>query len=118
MDNMLQDTDGARAAMDNSLVARKTSEEHDQILKKKCEKKKSKKIELRWPHSYFKWPIARSIKNKMPLPQNMEDIRRIRGLVQYLPKFIPNMTNVIKSKAEFYSYQTWDQFHFVNSTSN
>ena len=134
MDNMLEDIDGARAVMDDILVAGRTPQEHDQILRKvmrramewnlrlnfdKCEIKKSKV-------SYVGHQVTENglqadpskIKavRDMPVPQSKEDIRRFLGLVQYLSKFIPSMSaidsplrDVVKSKSEFYWYKVQQQ---------
>ena len=127
MDEMLEGITGARAIMDDILIAGKTRQQHDAILEKVIRKATEwnlklnfKKCQLR--QSSVKYvghiisdkgvhPDDEKIKavKEMPDPQSKEDVRRFLGFIQYLAKFIPNLSEIdaplreiLKKKTEFF----------------
>ena len=112
MDEMLEDIDGARAIMDDILIAGKTPQEHNRIMRKVVERATEWNLKLNFDKGQVKQPRVtyvghlvtgqglqpdpekvRAVRS-MPVPGSKEDVRRILGFVQYLSKFIPNMSRV------------------------
>ena len=112
MDEMLEGIEGARAVMDDILVAGKDEEEHDCILEKvirratdynlgfnfkKCQIKKRRVKYVGYVVSEKGLePCPDKVKaiRDMPDPQSKEELRRFLGMVQYLSKFIPDLSTV------------------------
>jgi len=133
MDTMLEGIDGARAVMDDILIAGRTMHEHDAILKQvlqratewnlklnydKCQIRK-KKLDyvghVVTEHGLQPDPNKVRAVSDMPVPKSKEEIRRFLGLVQYLSKFIPELSavdsplrDVIKNQ-DFYWYKAQQQ---------
>ena len=112
MDMMLEGIEGARAVMDDILVAAATKSEHDKILKKVIERA----TEWNLKFNYQKCQIRKSqvkyvghivtagglqvdpdkvkaVKD-MPTPKSKEDVKRFLGFVQYIAKFIPKLSEL------------------------
>lgn len=112
--------------MDDTLIGGRDVEHHDQIFRKVIEraiqynlKLNYDKCEIRQPQvSYVGHLITKNgikphpskvrARVDMPKPKDIEGVRRFLGLVQYLAKFIPNMSKVnaslrvlVKSETEF-----------------
>ena len=129
MDQMLEGIEGAFAIMDDILIAGRDLDHNDRILRAVIERA----IEYNLRLNYDKCKIrktsvpyvghiisAEGIRPDpekiravcdMPPPNSKEAIRRFLGLVQYLSKFIPNMSQIdaplrvlLKSDVEF----QWD----------
>ena len=127
MDTMLEGIPGCRAVMDDILIGGKDQEEHDQILKMVIQRATEwnlrlnfKKCQIRKPKVPYCGHIVsaegleadpekiRAV-TEMPEPKSKEDIRRFLGIVQYLSKFLPDMStvdaplrDVIKHDVDFY----------------
>ena len=113
MDEMLEGIEGARAVLDDILVAGKDEEEHDRILEnvirratdynlgfnfKKCQIKKRRV-------KYVGHVVSEKGLEQCPdksegdprharPTQSEEELRRFLGMVQYLCKFIPDLSTV------------------------
>ena len=112
MDTMLEDIPGARSIMDDILIGGVDDDDHDRILDKvaaravewnlalnpeKCQVKKRKV--LYHGHTLGENGLEPSEEKvralrEMPVPECKEEVRSFLGLVQYLAKFIPNMSSV------------------------
>ena len=127
MDEMLEDIDGARAIMEDILIAEKTPQEHDRIMRKVVERATEWNLKLNFDKCQEKPPRVtyvghlvtdqglqpdpekvRAVRS-MPVPGGKEDVGRFLGFVQYLSKFIPNMStvdaplrDVMKRDVDFY----------------
>ncbi|XP_060085903.1 uncharacterized protein K02A2.6-like [Ylistrum balloti] len=128
MDEMLEGIEGAIAVMDDILVAGTDIQHHDRILREVVERASSYNLKLNFDKcrvrktrvSYVGHILTdkgveadpekvRAITD-MPAPCDKEGVRRFLGLVQYLAKFLPNLSQVdaplrilLKSNIEF----TW-----------
>ena len=112
MDDTLECIDGARAIMDDILIAGNTPQEHDSIMKKVIESATWLNVKLNFNKCQVKQPkvndVGHSVTDpgletdpekiravrKMSVSQSKEDVRRFLGFVQYLSKFIPNMNTM------------------------
>ena len=112
MDTMLEDIEGARAIMDDIIVAAKTSREHDRIMKTVITKATNWNLKLNFERCQIKQSQVKYVGHlvtkqglkpdpdkvravlEMPTPESKEDTRRFLGLVQYLSKFRPSMSSV------------------------
>ena len=126
MDNMISGIDGAFAIIDDILIAGKDVAEHDRILKEVVSRATSYNLKLNFKKCLIRQPSVpymghlvtehglRADPSKvsaivnMPAPTDKEGVRRLLGLVQYLAKFIPNMSEIdapirmlLKSDIEF-----------------
>ena len=127
MDEMLEDIDGARSIIDDTLIAGKTPQEHDNIMRKVVERATEWNLKLNFDKCQVKKPIityvghlvtdqglqpdpekVRAVRS-MPVPGSKEDVRRFLVFVQYLSKLIPNMStvdaslrDVMKRDVDFY----------------
>ena len=126
MDNMIAGIKGASAIIDDILIAGETLEEHDAILRKVVERATSYNLKLNFDKCKIRKssvpymghivsdqglkPDPDKIKAiiNMPTPQDKEGVRRFLGLIQYLSKFIPNLSDLdaslrilLKSNVEF-----------------
>ena len=129
MDQMLAGIDGAYAIIDDILIAGRDMAHHDQILRHVVERATSYNLKLNFSkclirQSKVKYmghilsaegllpdPVKVSAVLQMPAPSDKEGVRRFLGLVQYLAKFIPNLSKIdaplrvlLKSDVQF----TWD----------
>lgn len=112
MDQMLEGIAGATAIIDDILIAGCDIEEHDNILKQVVERATSHNLRLNFDKCFVRKSevayMGHVITDKglrpdpakvraiidMPAPQNKEGVRRFLGLVQYLAKFLPNLSQV------------------------
>ena len=112
MDDMLQGINGAFAVIDDILVAGRDMKEHDKILKQVLKRASEynlklnlDKLEVRQSSVKYCGHIisAQGLKPdpekieavmEMPRPENKESLRRFLGFVNYLGKFIPNLSKV------------------------
>ena len=112
MENMLQGIDGVVCFMDDVVVSGDSDEQHDKRLtevldrmtkagltlnKEKCEFKKEKLDIL--GHTFSKegiQPDKSKVKAilEMDEPQNETELRRFLGMVNYLGKFLPNLSDI------------------------
>ena len=114
MDTMLEGIDGARAVMDDILIAAETPAKHDIIMKQVVRRAHEWNLKLNFEKCHLKQsrvkyighvvtsnglePDPDKVKAVMeyPVPQNKEEIRRFLGIIQYLAKFIPDLSAVDK----------------------
>ncbi|KAK6195693.1 hypothetical protein SNE40_001065 [Patella caerulea] len=129
MDNMLEGITGAKAIMDDIFIGGENEADHDAILKKVVPRATEYNLRLnfdkcRVKKSEVKYKYAGHIMNKnglkpdpdkvkalrdMPIPKSKEDVRRFLGMIQYLAKFIPGLSDidaplrdVVKKNTDFY----------------
>ena len=98
--------------MDDIMIAGKTPQEHDRIMRTVVERATEWNLKLNFDKCQVKQPRVtyvghlvtdqglqpdpdkvRAVRS-MPVPGSKEDVRRFLGFVQYLSKFIPNMSTV------------------------
>ena len=112
MDEMLEGITGARAIMDDILVAASDEQKHDAIMKQVIQRATQYNLKLNLSKCKVKsqkvkyvghvisanglQPDDSKIKavKEMPRPQTRDDVKRFLGFIQYLSKFIPNMSEV------------------------
>ena len=112
MDSMLEDIEGATAIMDDIIIAGKTEEEHDIILKKvlenatewnvklNLEKCKLKQTSIKYVGHNISSEGAKSDPEKvraivnMPAPKSKSEGSTFLGFITYLSKFIPRLSRV------------------------
>jgi transposase InsO family protein len=112
MDNLIQGIPGAFVIIDDILVAGKTVEEHDKVLKRVIERATQYNLKLNYDKCLIRQarvpymghvltgngveadPRKVQAIIEMPPPTDKEGVRRILGFVQYLAKFIPNLSQV------------------------
>ena len=130
MDDMLHDIEGARAIMDDIIVAGRSEEEHDQIMRKVVEratewnlKLNFNKCQIKQKHVKYVGHVftaqglqpdpekVRAVKD-LPTPTSKGDVKRFLGMIQYLSKFVPNLSeidgplrDVVKKNCQFH----WDK---------
>lgn len=129
MDTMLEGIKGAYAIIDDILIAAKTLEEHDKILKQVIERAFSYNLRLNFEktnlrqsqvtyvghmlteHGLKPDPAKVQAVNDMPKPSSKEDVRRFLGFITYLGKFLPNLSGeslplreILKTDVDFF----WD----------
>lgn len=127
MDKMLEGIQGARAIMDDILVAAETVEEHDRILKEVIRRATEYNLKLNFDKCQVRQSEVKYVGHlvtaeglkvdpnkvkavvEMPRPENKDDVRRFLGFVQYVAKFVPNLSEVdeplralVKKDVEFY----------------
>lgn len=136
MDEMISGIPGAYAIIDDILIAGKDVAEHDQILKQVIARATSYNLKLNFKKCLIRQPSVPYMGHlvtehglkadpdkvsaivNMPAPCDKEGVRRLLGLVQYLAKFIPNMSEVdapirtlLKSDVDFeWSYEQEKSF--------
>ncbi len=112
MDQMLKGIDGATAIMDDILVAGRSVEHHDGILKWVLERTASYNLKLNYQKCKIRLNSVKyvghiitsqgvqadpdklkAVKN-MPVPMDKSAVKRFLGFVTYLSKFIPNFSKV------------------------
>ena len=112
MDNMLEGIDGARAIMDDILIAARNEKEHDAIMKKVIQRATEYNLKLNFDKCQVKKAKVKYVGHmvtseglkadpdklravaEMPPPTDKEGVRRFLGFIQYLAKFIPNLSQV------------------------
>lgn len=112
MDTMLEGIPGCRAVMDDILIAAKNPVEHDEILTRVMQRAKSWNLKLNFEKCHIRKSevkyvghlvTAQGLKpdpakiqalQEMPTPTTKEEVRRFLGFIQYLAKFIPNLSDV------------------------
>ena len=130
MDTMLENIEGARAIMDDILIAGRNETEHDIIIRQVIERATEYNLKLNFEKCQVKQNKVkyvghiltenglqpddekiRAVKD-MPTPTSKEEVRRFLGFIQYLSKFIPNLSTVdaplrelIRREEEFH----WDK---------
>ena len=112
MTELLDGIDGVDASQDDILISGKTMTEHDERLNKvlrlvhesglklnlsKCEWRKSELTFL--GHKFSKDGVRPDPKKveaiaNMPAPTNVQELQRIRGMINYLGAFIPNLDSI------------------------
>ena len=130
MTNLLNDQEGVAAIQDDIIVYGRNVEEHDARLQKvfvsiaKSELKlNEKKCEIRKPKiCYFGNIISkegvspdpekvRAIQ-ELPAPMNVPELRQVLGMINYLGKFLPNLSDVISPMSELLkANSTWNWSH-------
>lgn len=112
MDTMLDGIQGARAIMDDILVAAEDEVKHDKIMRQVVERAVAYNLKLNFTKCKLKASTVkyvghtltaeglqpdedkiRAVKN-MPKPESKEDVRRFLGFIQYLSKFLPKLSEV------------------------
>lgn len=132
MDQMLDGISHAAAIIDDILIAGRTVEEHDKVLKQVVERATSYNLKLNFDKCRIRKSEVpyvghivtseglkpdpdkvRAITSMSP-PTDKEGVRRFLGIIQYLSKFIPNMSQIdaplrslLKSDVEF----SWQHEH-------
>ena len=112
MDQMLEGIEGATAIMDDILIAGSNPEQHDAVLRKVIETATTYNLKLNLQKCLIRQPAVPYIGHlltseglkpdpskvaavrAMPTPKNKDDIKRFPGLVTYLAKFIPNLSEL------------------------
>ena len=107
----LEDLDGVCVYMDDIIVWGSTIEQHDERLEKAVKKLVQMGLRLNKDKCYFRQPelpylgevvTAQGVKpdpakvqaiEDMPTPKDQSDLQRILGLVTYMSRFIPNISN-------------------------
>jgi len=111
MDEMLHDIKGARAIFDDIIIGGK-GEEHDRILRQVIERAAEWNLRLNFDKCKIRQKSVkyvghvvtenglqpdpekvRAVKD-LPTPKSKEELRRFLGIIQYLSKFIPNLSEV------------------------
>ena len=129
MEQMIEGIDGAFVIIDDILIAGKDIEHHDRILKAVIQKATEYNLKLNYEKCCLRQssvpymghiisdkglqPDPEKVKaiTGMPPPTDKEGVRRFLGLVQYLSRYIPNLSKVdaplrilLQSDVQF----TWD----------
>ena len=130
MTNLLKDQEGVAGIQDDIIVYGGTVAEHDARLQQVFEtiarsglKLNEKKSEICKPKiCYFGNVIskegvspdpekAKAIQ-ELPAPQNVSELRQVLGMINYLGKFLPNLSHVISPMSELLkSDSTWSWSH-------
>ncbi len=130
MDTMLEDIPNATAIMDDILVTGKDEKHHDKTMHKVVERATEWNLKLNLEKCRIKQssvpyighlitaeglrPDLEKVRavEMMPDPQCKEDVKRFLGFIQYLEKFIPNLSQVdeplrriLKAEVDF----SWDK---------
>lgn len=112
MSEMIEDIEGAEVIMDDILVWGNTLEEHDQRLKKVLDKARKYNLKLSPNKCEFRkaevtyvghvlseqglkpdYEKLRAVE-QMKAPENKKELQHFLGFIQYLAKFLPNMSEV------------------------
>ena len=130
MTSLLKDQEGTAAIQDDIIVYGRSVAEHDkrlqevfEIIAKSGLKLNEKKCEIRKPKiCYFGSVISeqgvspdpekvRAIQELLP-PQNVSQLRQVLGLINYLGRFLPNLSTVISPMSELLKLDTaWTWSH-------
>jgi transposase InsO family protein len=129
MSELLSDVDGAETIMDDILIYGRTVEEHDERLERtlqkvqeaglklnrdKCEFRKEK-IEY-FGHVISSEGISPSVDRvkairELPAPTNVSELRRVVGMINYLGRFMPELSSVMHPMTDLLKSDTvwtWD----------
>lgn len=97
----LRSQHGMAAIQDDIIVYRKTGAEHEVSLQRVFKiivesklKLNEKKCEIRQPKLCYFGNII-SEKGVSPDPKDVSKLRQLLGMINYLDKFLPNLSNVI-----------------------
>ena len=128
--NLLKDQGGVAAIQDDIIVYGKTVAEHDaslqRVLKTIAEsglRLNEKKGEIRKPKICFfgnvitekgvsRDPEKVKAIQELPAPKNVSELRQLLGMINYLGKFLPNLSDVISPISELlkaHSAWNWSQ---------
>ena len=128
--NLLKDQRGVAAIQDDIIVDGKTVAEHDaslqRVLKTIAEsglRLNEKKGEIRKPKICFfgnvitekgvsRDPEKVKAIQELPAPKNVSELRQLLGMINYLGKFLPNLSDVISPISELlkaHSAWNWSQ---------
>ena len=112
MEQMIEGIDGAFVIIDDILIAGKDIEHHDKILKEVIQRATEYNLKLNYEKCCLRQssvpymgniisdkglqPDPEKVKaiTGMPPPTDKEGVRRFLGLVQYLSRYIPNLSKV------------------------
>lgn len=112
MDEMLSDIEGARAVMDDILIAGKDLKTHNEILGKVVKRATEWNLKLNFDKCQIRKNQVKYVGHlitdrglapdpdkvravrEMKRPENKEDVKRFLGFVQYLSKFIDQLSDV------------------------
>ena len=139
MTDILDNQDGAEACMDDILIFGTTIEEHDRHLNQVLEKVKKSGLQLNKDKCCFRQSEiqyyghiisgdgvhvnpekVRAIRD-LAAPTNLTELRRISGMINYLGRFLPDLSTVMKpmtdllkaSSAWYWGPQQEDSFSKV-----
>ena len=130
MTSLLKDQEGAAAIQDDIIIYGRSVAEHDKrlqevfkIIAKSGLKLNEKKCEICKPKiCYFGSVISeqgvspdpekvRAIQELLP-PQNVSQLRQVLGMINYLGRFLPNLSTVISPLSELLKLDTvWTWSH-------
>ena len=124
---LLQDHEGVEVIIDDILVHGRTREEHDARLKRVLETVSKSGLKLNYQKCQFRKreliyfghvigvdgikPAPEKVRalEDMPAPKNLDDLRRILGTMNYLGRFVPNMSTLAKPMSDLLKADTtWD----------
>ena len=112
MDQMLEGVEGAYAIIDDILIAGRDEEHHDQILKEVVKRATNFNLKLNFDKCSIRQPSVTYMGHiissqglqvdaekvnaivNMPAPTDKDGVRRFLGMVQYVSKFIPRLSEV------------------------
>ena len=126
------DIPGVIVIHDDLIIASKTSDEHDKILTKVFERARERNIKFNKNKIQFKVSEVKYLGHiigktgtrpdpekidaiqEMPTPTNKQELQRFLGLVNYVGKFIPNLSQIttpLRNLLEKNSYWNWNHEH-------
>ena len=125
MAQMFEDIEGCEVFVDDLLVWGKSEQEHNERLKNVMER--AAEIDLKFNkekckinqkevkyvgHTFGSDGLKPSVDRvqailDMPLPQDRKSLQRFMGMVNYLNKFIPNLSSVSKPLRELLNHSEW-----------
>ena len=127
MQELLQDHEGVEVIVDDILVHDRTREEHDTRLKKALETINKSGLKLNYQKCQFRKdelnyfghvigvdgikPAPEKIRalEDMPAPTNVEELRRVLGMLNYLGRFITNLSTLAKPMSDLLKAgATWE----------
>ena len=110
----LESIEGVEASQDDILVAGRTMEEHDEKLKKVLDVIQEAGLKLNLKKCVYRQPQVTFLGHKfgqdgvrpdpakvkaivdMPAPTNVKGLQQIRGMVNYIGMFVPNLATIMK----------------------
>lgn len=128
----LGDIEGVQCYIDDILIFAKNKDQHDNVLKKVLERVRSinlklniKKCEIGKQKITFLGQIFQpegmspdyskvEAIEKMPVPQNVKDLQRFLGMVNYLSSYLPNLSNKCVNLRKLLKKETlwcWETVH-------
>ncbi|KAL9963006.1 hypothetical protein ACROYT_G032167 [Oculina patagonica] len=130
MTSLLKDQEGTTAIQDDIIVYGRSVAEHDkrlqevfEIIAKSGLKLNEKKCEIRKPKiCYFGSVVSEQgvspdpdkvqAIQELPPPQNVSQLRQVLGMINYLGRFLPNLSTVISPMSELLKLDTaWTWSH-------